>query len=234
MTRELVAAAKARPAQQWVAGTAVAAATERVGPSVCARVDLVDDDHSRPQLLELEVVEPSLFLDTATGLAQASLPRLPSASSVRPERVKIERDPGPSRRPSRPEKRPEAQASERILGSHRWCSSSRPHESDVGPCQNGTRLEGFWRRLPWAEGCVPEPRPWLSRYVRSSSGDICSGFLGMGTSVRFRPLRPRARHPSGPPGLHPPQVRTLAGDVTLKIAHRWALISSMGADLAIT
>lgn len=48
----------------------IAAATERMGPSAYARVELVDDDQGRPQLLELELVEPSLFLDTAAGLTQ--------------------------------------------------------------------------------------------------------------------------------------------------------------------
>ncbi len=92
----MIASAQARPAQRRVAETAIAAATERVSPSASARVDLVDDDYGRPQLLELEVVEPSAFLDTAAGLAQASLAPLPGASILRPERVEIESDSGRS------------------------------------------------------------------------------------------------------------------------------------------
>ncbi len=48
--------------QLTVAGAAVALVTERFGPPAYARVDLVRDDDGRPCVLELELVEPSLFL----------------------------------------------------------------------------------------------------------------------------------------------------------------------------
>jgi hypothetical protein len=48
--------------QLAVAGAAVALVAERFGPPAYARVDLVRDDDGRPRVLELELVEPSLFL----------------------------------------------------------------------------------------------------------------------------------------------------------------------------
>lgn len=53
---------------------------ERFGTPLYARVDTVEDDDGRPVLLELELIEPSLFLDfcpeTADALADALLARL--------------------------------------------------------------------------------------------------------------------------------------------------------------
>ncbi len=48
--------------QLAVAGAAVALVAERFGAPAYARVDLVRDDDGRPCVLELELVEPSLFL----------------------------------------------------------------------------------------------------------------------------------------------------------------------------
>jgi glutathione synthase/RimK-type ligase-like ATP-grasp enzyme len=55
----------ASPAQIEVAERAVALVTERFGVPLYARVDLVRDDDGRPCVLELELVEPSLFLPQA-------------------------------------------------------------------------------------------------------------------------------------------------------------------------
>lgn len=43
--------------------------TDRFGALLYARVDLIDDDGGSPQLLELELAEPSLFHDYAPGSA---------------------------------------------------------------------------------------------------------------------------------------------------------------------
>lgn len=45
-----------------VARAAMAAVGKRFGPTAYARVDLVRDRHARPCVLELELIEPSLFL----------------------------------------------------------------------------------------------------------------------------------------------------------------------------
>jgi glutathione synthase/RimK-type ligase-like ATP-grasp enzyme len=50
------------PEQLAVAGAAVALVAERFGPPDYARIDLVRDDAGRPCVLEVELVEPSLFL----------------------------------------------------------------------------------------------------------------------------------------------------------------------------
>jgi hypothetical protein len=42
----------------------------RVGHTAYARVDLVDGDDGRPIVMEVELVEPSLFLDLAPGAAE--------------------------------------------------------------------------------------------------------------------------------------------------------------------
>jgi glutathione synthase/RimK-type ligase-like ATP-grasp enzyme len=61
-----------RPAEATAAELAVAAAALAAipgGPSLYARVDVVPGDDSRPVVLELELVEPSLFLAHAPGSA---------------------------------------------------------------------------------------------------------------------------------------------------------------------
>ncbi len=48
-----------------------AVAVDRFGPLLYARVDVLRDDDGTPAVLELELVEPSLFLDFAPGAAEA-------------------------------------------------------------------------------------------------------------------------------------------------------------------
>ena len=67
--REVITAATARPDQVDVADAALAAVSRRVGPVSYARVDLVDDADGRPVVLEVELVEPSLWLTHAAGSA---------------------------------------------------------------------------------------------------------------------------------------------------------------------
>lgn len=54
-------------------------------PLLYARVDLIPDEAGAPRLLELEVTEPSLFLDagSAARLAEAMLARIPAAADGR-------------------------------------------------------------------------------------------------------------------------------------------------------
>jgi glutathione synthase/RimK-type ligase-like ATP-grasp enzyme len=68
--REVITPTAATAAQRQLADTVMAAVITRFGPTVYARVDLVDDDHGRPRLLEAELVEPSMFLATADGSAR--------------------------------------------------------------------------------------------------------------------------------------------------------------------
>ncbi len=60
-------------AHRWVA--------ERFGTPLYARVDILRDGHGAPAVLELELIEPSLFLDhepgSAQALARAIIGRLP-------------------------------------------------------------------------------------------------------------------------------------------------------------
>lgn len=44
---------------------------ERFGAPLYARIDVLRDDDGEPVVLELELIEPSLFLDHAPGSAQA-------------------------------------------------------------------------------------------------------------------------------------------------------------------
>ena len=57
--------------QREVADAAVAVAAQRFGTPTCARVDLVEGDDGDPLVLELELVEPSLFLAEAVGTGAA-------------------------------------------------------------------------------------------------------------------------------------------------------------------
>jgi O-ureido-D-serine cyclo-ligase len=61
--------AEATPAERAVADAAMAAIPEGARP-LYARADLVPDDRGEPVVLELELVEPSLFLAHAPGAAQ--------------------------------------------------------------------------------------------------------------------------------------------------------------------
>lgn len=62
---ERTATHTADDAQLAVAGAAIAAVTARVGAPPYARVDLVRDDDNRYCVLEVELIEPSLFLPEA-------------------------------------------------------------------------------------------------------------------------------------------------------------------------
>jgi hypothetical protein len=68
--RQVVTPRTARADQHAVAERALQAVHERVGPTAYARVDLVDGDDGGPVVMEVELVEPSLFLDLAPGAAE--------------------------------------------------------------------------------------------------------------------------------------------------------------------
>lgn len=69
--KETITPREATPAQRAVADAALASARAHTGGHrlLYARVDLIDDDEGRPVVLELELVEPSVFLATDTGAA---------------------------------------------------------------------------------------------------------------------------------------------------------------------
>lgn len=64
--KEAISPRQATPAQRAVADAALATARARTGtwPFLYARVDLIDDESGSPQVLEVELVEPSVFLVT--------------------------------------------------------------------------------------------------------------------------------------------------------------------------
>lgn len=68
--REITTPATATPGQLHVAEEIMAMVAARFGPTVYARIDLVDDEAGWPRVLEVELVEPSLFLTAANGAAQ--------------------------------------------------------------------------------------------------------------------------------------------------------------------
>jgi glutathione synthase/RimK-type ligase-like ATP-grasp enzyme len=59
---QVVTGATATAAQRAVAARALAAAEDPFGPTTYARVDLVETAHDGPALLELELLDPALFL----------------------------------------------------------------------------------------------------------------------------------------------------------------------------
>lgn len=69
--KETITSREATPAQRAVADAALASARARTGGHrlLYARVDLIDDDEGRPVVLELELVEPSVFLVTDSRAA---------------------------------------------------------------------------------------------------------------------------------------------------------------------
>jgi hypothetical protein len=67
---DLVTAATASPAHHALAEAVHAEIADRFGTPVYARIDLVTGPSGDPLLLELEVIEPSLYLSTAPGAAQ--------------------------------------------------------------------------------------------------------------------------------------------------------------------
>jgi hypothetical protein len=68
---DLVRAGDATSAERQLAGAIVAAVTERFGAEpLYARVDLLAGPDGAPTLLELELVEPALYLAEAPGAAE--------------------------------------------------------------------------------------------------------------------------------------------------------------------
>jgi glutathione synthase/RimK-type ligase-like ATP-grasp enzyme len=67
--REVICPIEATSEQRQVANAALAAAVDRFGPTAYARVDLVEDHRGGAQVLEVELIEPSLFLAAAEGSA---------------------------------------------------------------------------------------------------------------------------------------------------------------------
>jgi glutathione synthase/RimK-type ligase-like ATP-grasp enzyme len=67
---DLVTAGTATPAERELAHAIIAEISARFGTPVYARVDLVTDGRGEPVLLELEVIEPELYLATAPGSSE--------------------------------------------------------------------------------------------------------------------------------------------------------------------
>jgi hypothetical protein len=61
--QQVISAARPRRDQQLLGETVMAAVARMVGPTTYARVDVVDGPGGMPLVLEVEVVEPSLFLN---------------------------------------------------------------------------------------------------------------------------------------------------------------------------
>jgi hypothetical protein len=69
IANQVVTAGSASADHLELAGAALRAAARRAGPATYARVDLVEGADGRPALLELELVDPVLFLTTAPAAA---------------------------------------------------------------------------------------------------------------------------------------------------------------------
>jgi hypothetical protein len=67
---DLVVAGAAEPGQVEFAAGVVAEVTERFGTPLYVRVDLAHDEEGLPVLMELEAIEPCLYLDLAPGAAE--------------------------------------------------------------------------------------------------------------------------------------------------------------------
>jgi glutathione synthase/RimK-type ligase-like ATP-grasp enzyme len=67
--RQVVAPRAARADQLAAAERALRAVRERVGPTTYARVDVVDGGDGRPVVMEVELIEPTLFLPLAPDAA---------------------------------------------------------------------------------------------------------------------------------------------------------------------
>jgi hypothetical protein len=67
---DLVTAGRADAAQLALAGDVVDELARRFGPALYARVDLVPGEDGRPVVMEIEAVEPCLYLDTTPGAAE--------------------------------------------------------------------------------------------------------------------------------------------------------------------
>jgi hypothetical protein len=67
---DLVVAGEADAAQRKFAATVLAEVTDRFGTPLYARVDVAADADGRPVLMELEAIEPCLYLDLCPGSAE--------------------------------------------------------------------------------------------------------------------------------------------------------------------
>jgi hypothetical protein len=67
--RQVISAVEPRDDQLAVAGSVMTMVEDRFGPTGFGRVDLVDGSDGVPRVLELELVEPSLFLRYSPGAA---------------------------------------------------------------------------------------------------------------------------------------------------------------------
>lgn len=67
---DLVVAGRATDAQREFAAEVMAAVTDRFDTPLYARVDIAADADGRPVLMELEAIEPCLYLTIARGSAE--------------------------------------------------------------------------------------------------------------------------------------------------------------------
>lgn len=67
---DLVRPGSAEPAQREFAEAVVAEVTDRFGTPLYVRVDVAHDDDGSPVLMELEAIEPCLYLDLVPGAAE--------------------------------------------------------------------------------------------------------------------------------------------------------------------
>jgi hypothetical protein len=70
LREDLVTPGVVEPAELALGHRVIGAVSERFGRPLYARVDLVMGPQGRPVLLELEVIEPALYLDQSPGAAQ--------------------------------------------------------------------------------------------------------------------------------------------------------------------
>ena len=74
--QQVISAAEPRPDQHLLAETVMGAVVRLVGPTTYARIDVVDGPEGTPLVLEVEVVEPSLFLNLFPDAARQLASRL--------------------------------------------------------------------------------------------------------------------------------------------------------------
>lgn len=67
--KEDISPREPRPEQRYLAAAAMDYVSQRFGVPLYARVDLLEDSEGEPVILELELVEPSMFFSTAIGSA---------------------------------------------------------------------------------------------------------------------------------------------------------------------
>lgn len=76
--QQVISTSEPRPDQHRLAQTVMGAVARRVGPTTYARIDVVDGPGKTPLVLEVEVVEPSLFLNLFPYAARQLASRLRS------------------------------------------------------------------------------------------------------------------------------------------------------------